>query len=215
MIAIGSSFYPAAGDADRRQQRAREALLALRNVRPINLQFTGDDYAPPGLRTLRVLTADSTTVTGATGGRKPIVTDMLDALAGVADEDGCRYIGYVNNDIEVTQDAIDRLEARGLDAYAFCRVDVDPGTRARPAVGLFGIDLFAADRAWWRRERGRFRPYIAGEACWDNVFAAIACSHGRAEIVHDAPAIFHERHDTRWSKIAGASCTISARPCEQ
>src|SRR5262249_46747044 len=88
---------------------------------------------------------------------------------------------------------------RALDAYVFCRVDVDARSRARPVVQLYGIDLFAADVGWWRRERRRFRPYIAGEACWDNVYAGVACSHGRAEIVHGTPGIFHERPDADWA----------------
>jgi len=199
MIVIGANFFPSAGDAGRRQDQARRALLTLTGVLPINLQFADVDWAPPAIRTLHVLQQDSRTVTGAEGKRKPIVSEMLDALAGVADEHGCRYVAYVNADIEVTQDAVDRIDARGLDAYAFCRIDVDARSRARPAVQIYGTDLFAVDVRWWRRHRRRFRPYIAGEACWDNVYAAVACSHGRAEIVHDAPGIFHERHDADWT----------------
>lgn len=199
MIVIGSNFYPSAGDAGRRQDQARRALLALTEVLPINLQFADAEWTPPAIRTLRVLQQDSRTVTAAEGKRKPIVSEMLDALAAVADENGCRYVALVNADIEVTQEAVDRIVTRGLDAYAFCRMDVDARSRAHPAVQLYGTDLFAADVRWWRRQRRRFRPYIAGEACWDNVYAAIACSHGRAEIVHDAPGIFHERHDADWT----------------
>lgn len=198
MIVIGSNFFPSTGDAGRRQDQARRALLALNGVIPINLQFADADWTPPLIETRHVLRQDSRTATGAEGKRKPIVREMLDALAGIADERGCRYFAYVNADVEVTQDAVDRIEARGRDAYAFCRVDVDARSRAHATVQLYGTDLFAADARWWRRQRRRFRPYIAGEACWDNVYAAIACSHGRAEIVHDAPGIFHERHDADW-----------------
>ena len=63
---------------------------------------------------------------------------------------------------------------------------------------LRGLDLFAVDAAWWRRERRRFRPYIAGEALWDNVYAALLCSHGRAAIVDERALIFHEQHGAGW-----------------
>ena len=58
--------------------------------------------------------------------------------------------------------------------------------------------MFAIDAGWWTRERRRFRPYIAGEACWDNVYAAIVCAHGRGDIVDHDPAIYHEQHDRAW-----------------
>src|SRR4029078_1275215 len=47
-------------------------------------------------------------------------------------------------------------------------------------------------------ERGRFRPYIAGEPLWDNVYAAVMASHGRIEIVDVQPGIFHEQHAGAW-----------------
>jgi len=54
------------------------------------------------------------------------------------------------------------------------------------------------DVAWWGRERRRFRPYVAGEGCWDNVYASMICAHGRGEVVNDRPGIFHERHPPAW-----------------
>jgi|KBSSwiStaDraftv2_1062776.scaffolds.fasta_scaffold447846_2 hypothetical protein len=199
VIAIGSQFYPAAGDAERRQSRARAALLALDRVVPINLQFLDEDFQPAGFRTLRVLRRDSRTLTGAEGLRKPIVSDMFDALAGAARTAGCRYFAYLNNDIIVTQPAIDTILAGNRDGYAFSRVDVDPETGAETGIQIFGLDLFAIDAAWWTRERRRFRPYIAGEACWDNVFAALVCAHGNGRVVNDRPGIYHERHATAWN----------------
>ena len=57
MIAMGGQFYPASGDAGRRQQRARAALLSLDRVIPINLQFVDENFEAEGFRTLRGLAA--------------------------------------------------------------------------------------------------------------------------------------------------------------
>lgn len=199
MITIGSSYYPATGDAGRRQQLSRDALIALGDaVRRVNLQFADESFHPGGFETLPVLHRDSTTVTGRAGVRKPIVPEMFDALAAAAFAHGDRYFAYLNADIEVSSDAIRRIEAGGRDAYAFCRVDLAPGTRAERGVLRIGLDMFAIDVDWWRAERRRFRPYIAGESLWDNVYAAVIASHGRAAIVDDEPGIFHEQHAAAW-----------------
>ena len=199
MIAIGTRFYPAEAGSERRQARARASLLALEGVVPVNLQFVDERYRPDGFRTLSVLRQDCWTVTGAAGGaRKPIVSEMFDALAGVARAEGCRYFAYLNADITVTPAAIETVLNGDGDGYAFSRMDVDPATGAELGVQIFGLDMFAVDTAWWTRERRRFRPYIAGEPCWDNVYAAVLCAHGRAEIVNEQPGIDHERHPTVW-----------------
>jgi hypothetical protein len=199
MITIGSCYYPAAGDAERRQQLSRASLIALGDgVHRVNLQFVDEAFRPAGFETLSVLQQDSRTVTGRGGARKPIVSEMFDALAAAAFAHGDRYFAYLNADIEVSAEAIRRIDAAGRDAYAFCRVDLAPGTRAAQGVLLIGLDLFAVSVDWWRAERRRFRPYIAGEPFWDNVYAAVIGSHGRAAIVDDDPGIFHEQHAGTW-----------------
>jgi hypothetical protein len=198
MIAIGSQFYPAAGDAQRRQHRARAALLSLDYVIPVNLQFLDEDFQHEGFRTLRVLRRDSRTVTGAAGVRKPIVSEMFDALAGAARAAGCRYFAYMNNDIEVSQGAIGIILAGDRDGYAFSRVDVDPATGVETGIQIFGLDMFAIDAAWWERERRRFRPYIAGEACWDNVYASLLCADGNGLVINEGSGIYHQHHATLW-----------------
>ena len=199
MIAIGAQFYPATGDAERRQIRARAALLSLDGVIPVNLQFVDEDFQPDGFRTLRVLRSDSRTITGGEGARKPVVSEMFDALAGAARTAGCRYFAFLNNDIEVSQAAIDAILAGNRDAYAFSRVDVDPATGAEAGIQIFGLDMFAIDAAWWDRERHRFRPYIAGEACWDNVYAALVCGYGNGVVINERPGIYHQRHPAVWN----------------
>lgn len=198
MITIGTRFYPASEESERRQARARAALLALPDVHRVNLQFTDETYRPEGFDTRAVLRLDSRRVTGGGRVRKPIVSEMFDALAAVASERGDRYFAYLNADIEVSLDAIARIAGGCRDAYAFCRTDLAPGTREARNVLLLGLDLFAADVTWWRRERRRFRPYIAGEALWDNVYAAMMASHGNADIVDVDPGIYHEQHAASW-----------------
>ena len=199
MIAIGTRFYPAEAASERRQARARASLLALEGIVPVNLQFVDESYKPDGFRTLPVLRQDSRTVTGTAGGaRKPLSSEMFDALADVARAEGCRYFAYLNADIEVTPAAIETVLNGDRDGYAFSRMDVDPSTGAELGVEIFGLDMFAVDTAWWTRERRRFRPYIVGEGCWDDVYAAMICAHGRGEIVNERPGIFHERHPALW-----------------
>lgn len=198
MIVIGTQFYPAEPGAAGRQARCRAAVLALDDAVPVNLQFAAETYQADGFRTLSVLQQDSRTVSGVDGVRKPIMSEMFDALAGIARAEGARYFVFLNNDIQITPAAIETVLSRGLDAYAFSRMDLDPATGAELEVQIFGIDMFAVDAAWWIRERRRFRPYIAGEGCWDNVYASISCAHGRSALVNDRPGIFHERHPTLW-----------------
>ena len=198
MITIGTRYYPAAADSERRQQRSRESLLALADVHRVNLQFTGETFRPDGFETRAVLEQDSVRVTGRGRVRKPIVAEMFGALADAASARGDRYFVYLNADIEVTEAALARVAHGGLDAYAFCRMDLAPGSRAAEDVLRLGLDMFAVGVDWWRRERRRFRSYIAGESLWDNVYAAIVCTHGRAEIVDADPGIFHERHEASW-----------------
>lgn len=199
MIAIGTRFYPADEGSEHRQARSRASLLRLDEVVPVNLQFADETHSPGGFRTLPVLRQDSRTVTGAgSGARKPIVSEMFDALAGVARTEGCRYFAYLNADIEVTPAALDTIRHGNRDGYGFSRMDLDPVTGAVIGVEIYGLDMFAIDARWWTRERRRFRPYIAGEACWDNVYASLICAHGRGAIVNEHPGIFHERHHVQW-----------------
>lgn len=116
---------------------------------------------------------------------------MLDALAAEASHRGCSTIALVNGDISVRQAAIDRLGALGLPAIAISRLDVGEGLP--DAMLLRGVDMIVFDVEFWRRERRRFRPYILGEALWDNVYASIVVCHGGL-LVNREPLITHERH---------------------
>lgn len=216
MLVIGSAFYPARDDEARRQERARAALVELSGTIPINLQFEDERFDLDGVRTLSVLRLDSRTVTGVDGRRKPIVSEMLDALASIAAEAKAPYFAYINADIEVTPAAVDFITSERRDGYAVCRVDVDPETREDYGIQPYGIDMVAIRTDWWARERRRFRPYIAGEACWDNVYAALLCSYGNGDLVNHRKLIFHERHQTLWkdgpfAKYNGHLAVLDAR----
>ena len=197
MIAVGTRYYPSDENGNGRQERAREAMLRLKNVVRVNLQFADESSAPEGFTTLPVLKQDSRTLTGAAGPRMPAMSEMLDRLADVARSQGCRYFLYAHADIQVTQEAIDWIVSAGLDGCALSRGDVDPGTGTFAGMMVLGTDAFAFDVGWWTRERRRFRPYLAG-AYWDNVYAAIICSHGRGRIVSERPLIYHEQHPATW-----------------
>lgn len=197
MIVVGTRFYPADEGGTRRQEGARRSILSLEHVVPVNLQFADESFAPDGFLTLPVLRRDSRLMISASGPRMPVIAEMLDRLADVARDRGCRYFLFANADIELTQDAVRWIVSGARDAYAFSRADLEPVTRRRIGMMTLGLDAFAFDVNWWERERRRFRPYVAG-ALWDNVYAAILCSHGRGQIVSDRQLVFHERHVSSW-----------------
>jgi hypothetical protein len=196
-IVLGTQFYRGAPDAMRRQQQALDALVALEDVAALNLQWqpgAGDDVCErPGVETLRVLTQDAPGVSGLRGPLKPIVPEMLDALADTADARGIRYFALFNSDIAVSERAVDRVVSGGKETYAFSRMNVDE--RGRPiGLTLQGIDMLACDVNWWRANRTRFRPYILGEPCFDVVFTAIMMCHGDGTIANRDGDIRHEDH---------------------
>jgi hypothetical protein len=195
-LAIGSQYYREDGDGAHRQRRSRDALVALPGTLPINLQFVDEPYDVAGFENCRVLRQDSRTMTGRPGRRKPIVSEMFDALANLARSAGCSHFAYLNADIEVAAGALDLARHGNPDAVAFSRMDRDPVTGSDLAVEIRGLDLFVVSVTWWARERHRFRTYIAGEPLWDNVYAALACMHGNGRIISDRPGVYHERHAT-------------------
>jgi hypothetical protein len=199
MVVVGARFYESNENANGRQARAREAVRRLDGVLAVNLQFEDETFAPDGFVTLPVLRHDSRTVSGGSGARMPIMSEMLDRLAGIAAARGSRYFLFHNADIQITQDAVDWLRSSRLDAVAFCRADMDAASGRYLEMMIRGVDAVAFDLEWWRRERRHFRPYISGPPWWDNVYAAVICTHGRGTIVTDRQLIRHEQHPSTWS----------------
>jgi hypothetical protein len=193
-IVLGSQFYAGALDAARRQERAVEGLLRLRGVTLLNVQWMDDVYERPEIETLPVLRRDSRTVTRRLVRRKPIMPEVFDALSAAAAARGCRYFGFVNADILVSQAAIDVINREQRDAYAFSRVDIEPETGRELSLVLNGLDLFAFSVEWWRHERHRFRPYVLAEWFYDCVFGALIVCHGNGLILNRDGEIRHEAH---------------------
>jgi hypothetical protein len=194
-ILIGTNYYAARGDEARRQDGAINALRALSGIHAVNLQWPDDVYDVDGIATLTELRLDSRIVTGRDGRRKPIVSEVLGILAAAARQEGCRYFMFANADIEITQAAVALMEQDPREGFVFTRTDVDPGTRASSGVMQFGSDAFAFDTSWWMRNARRFRPYIAGEPVWDNVYTALLLTHANAEFVSREGLILHVRHE--------------------
>jgi hypothetical protein len=193
VLLLGTSLSGKPGDTNRRERAAQASLAALvsSGVECVNLAFT--DAEPSGsLGPQRpVLTLDAPRVSGVAGVRKPVITEMLDALAEDAAARGIPRIGLVNADIIVLPDAIERLASIDRPAVAISRTDVGGG--AVEAALLYGVDMFVFDVAFWRKERRRFRPYLLGEGGWDNVYASIVACHG-GTLLNRERLILHERH---------------------
>lgn len=195
-VLVGTQFYAAGPDAARRQEQCAASLRALRHADVVNVQWRDDVFEMPGIETLPVLERDAAAVVGIAGRRKPIVSDLLDALADAATARGLRHFAFVNADIVVTQAAVDRIRGGQRQTCAFSRMDVD-ATGIEAGIVVWGVDAFAFDVDWWRLHRRRFRPYVLGEVCFDNVFTAIMMAHGDGIIENRAGEIRHERHTSQ------------------
>ncbi len=196
---IGAQFYDAGPEGNARQAHAMDALAGLAGVVAIDLQWQPSPSPRPWIRAEAALREDSCGVTRAKGRVKPITTDVFDALAAIATRDGHRYFLFVNSDIVVTPAAVELIERGGRQGYALGRMDVEADGRER-GVLLSGLDGFAFDVRWWQANRWRFRPYIIGEAIWDDVYAAIMMCHGDGLIANRRGEIRHAAHPMAWGK---------------
>lgn len=192
-VLVGTQFYLGTPDANRRQAAAAASMLALQGAEAVNLQWRDDVFEYPGVETLALLAREGRDVAGVVGRKKPVVVDLFDALARAAANRGLTYFAFFNNDIMVTPRAIDRVREGGAQTYAFSRRNVDAAGHHRE-ITIEGIDLWAMDVAWWRANRHRFRTYILGEPCFDNVFTAIMMTHGRGVVLNRDGEIRHEEH---------------------
>lgn len=191
-ILIGTQFYPADADSERRQAQAMDALGRLEGVDAVDLQWEPTPPWRPWIRTVCDLRQDSRTVSGCGGRQKPVVSDITRALSTIAEQRGYQYFMFINADIIVTPAAMDVIRSSLKEAYAFSRLDIDRDGREL-GVTLSGLDAFAFDLKWWRVHQHRFRPYIVGEGCWDVVYAPVMMCHADALLVTGGE-IRHERH---------------------
>ena len=193
-ILLGTSVSGGAGAAAREApaQASLAALHASGTAACVNVVFRDEaGRASSALEELSALRHDARLASGADGPRKPIVSEMLDALASEAARRGIPRIGLVNGDIVVSSAAVDYAVRTPRRALAVARTDIGGGDSA--SLLRHGIDMFTFDAAFWRRERRRFRAYVLGEPVWDNVYAAVVACHGGA-IVNREGLILHTRH---------------------
>lgn len=193
-VLIGTHTYRGAAGAMRRQEEAVAAWLTLSGAETVNVQFAREPHDMPGLRTLPLLKESSNSVSGRRGPSKAIVSEILDVLAAEASARSIQYICFTNSDIVFTQAAIDWITGSGKEGYIISREDFDPETRMPIRVEVAGVDVVAVATSWWLANRRRFRRYIVGEACWDNVYTAIVMCHADALIENRRPLVRHERH---------------------
>lgn len=197
-VVLGTSTYAAPGDGGRRQAAAMAWLRTLRGVRVVNVQWPDDVHEVEGIDTIPALRSSSVAVSGATGVKKPVITEVWDALCAEAERVGAPWFAFTNSDVRVLQPLIDRVVAEPRDAWIVCRTDTDPETGADLKVLTEGIDVFVVRAAWWRANRRRFRAYLMGEPVWDNVFAAILLAHGDGEVLARGAWARHEDHPAAW-----------------
>lgn len=193
LILLGTSIAGRGGDSGRRETAAQASLVecvAGGEALCVNLGFIDEPDRAGPLETLRVLGLDAPRVSAVAGPRKPVITEMLDALASEADARGLSRIGLVNGDIIVTRQAIARVSNGAIPAAALSRTDFGGGPE-EPL--LHGVDMVVFDVGFWRRERRRFREYLLGEPVWDNVYASIIACHG-GTLINRERLILHERH---------------------
>jgi hypothetical protein len=196
-LLIGLSLFDGDAGAMERQAAACDALCELEGVEAVNVQFAhGASRQEPRLPTLAALHRDSTAVTCSAGRRKPIADEMFDVLASAAADRGHVYFAYINSDIIVTPALVGAVRRAGWNTYAVSRCDVggDEGDRIITA----GLDMFVVSVEWWRRHRTRFRPYILGDPCWDNVYTAVMMCHSNGVVWNRDRLILHQSHATVW-----------------
>jgi hypothetical protein len=207
---VGTQVHEGDAAAVRRQQSAVAALSRLPGVQAVNVQFQKEPWVDvPGIEMMPALLHDSATAAGSPGRRKPLTRELFDVLARVAAVRGARYFAFVNSDILILPAALEALEREVRQTYAISRYDVDDLVADVGGGTLLtaGIDMFVMSVDWWRRHCHRFRSYVIGDACWDNVYTAVMMCHSDGLIFNRERLILHERHASPWHDAT----TITAR----
>jgi hypothetical protein len=173
----------------------------------VNLQFRAGPRTPlAGIETLPLLSQDSLVIAGPGRRTKAMTLDLFDVLASTASSRGHDYFAYINSDIIVLPAAVAEVVSKGRDTYAICRYDVDTADDfGGGRILTSGVDMFVFSPAWWQRHRRRFRPYVVGDACWDNVYTSVMMCHSNGEILNRDPLILHERHQAFWNDTTSSA----------
>jgi hypothetical protein len=175
----------------------------LRELSPwplVNLQFAdrANLQEMDGFETAAVLRVDSNTVTGRPGVRKPVLSELFTRLAEAAVERGAPMFLFTNSDIIFTSAAFDRIGDGNERAQVVARTDFEPETGRDLPPLIYGTDVFAVEAAWWLANRHRFRPYVVGEGCWDNVYTAQLLCWAGGLLLNREPLVRHEAHALAW-----------------
>lgn len=191
---IGTHTFAAAGESARRQAAGIASLRALRDVDIVNVQFERNPHDVDGVPSLAVLRETSNAITGRRGPTKPVMSEIFDALATHAASRGLSSFCFTNADIIFSQEAVDWMLSAPRDGYVLSRQDFDGRTGIPTKMEVAGTDVFAIATRWWAGNRTRFRPYLAGEGGWDNVYTAVLLCHGDAILENRRPLVRHEIH---------------------
>lgn len=132
----------------------------------------------------------------------PVVKDVFDATAGVAQDHGAEFFIVLNNDILLTDEVLHLIRVlldRGYINIGVVRTDVETFDNVSPkkwlGVHLSGIDLFVCNTEWWSCHRHLFGDYLLGVPYWDCVFSGIMMAHSRYYYASQhRGAVFHVRH---------------------
>jgi hypothetical protein len=204
---IGLNAFSGDAGAVRRQQAAAEHLLRLSSTEVVNLQFrSGPQTTLAGIETLPALSQDSREIAGPGSRSKAMTLEMFDVLAATASARGHDYFAYVNSDIIVLPAALDRIVDGRRETYAISRYDVASADDLKGGTQVTaGVDMFVFSPVWWRSHRRRFRSYVVGDACWDNVYTAVMMCHSNGAILNRDPLIVHERHPAVWNDATSSA----------
>ena len=197
-LLVGTHVFDGDEAAMGRQRRALGALRNLPGVDAVNVQFQFNPCTTLSeIELVPALKQDSSSMAGPAGGRKPMTLEFFDVLAAMAAARGRRYFAYINSDIVVLRETLEEVARLKKETFAIARHDVEPGD----AVGRLlttGLDMFVVETAWWTRWRERFRSYVIGDACWDNVYTAIMMCHSDGVVLNRDRLLLHEQHPPRW-----------------
>ena len=193
-------------EKQRRQEVAAESIDRVGKdfLRPINFCVAGEEVLREGWMidpTLRWVTLPEG------GARKlPLVRDLFDQAAAIAEIHGSEWFAVANSDIILTEAWKARVEEliQGEDeVIIFPRTDFDRDQKGAATIDLQlfhrGQDLYLCRVATWERIRSHFNSYIFGEAYWDNIFTAIFLMYAKGFLCMEQPGLcLHERHSRVW-----------------
>jgi len=205
-LVVGVNFWNTGAG----EQLCRMSLADFRERYPDNVQLYSprvgaDGYCPEEFIDLPVLKQMCRDIIPGSKLRKPIVHEMVDSLAAVAESPDDLLV-LLNSDIWLTP-AAEHLLIHGQlgNGACFSRVDFSP-TNCDPETASFahdfpnGWDMFVFKASWWREFRDRFLdlPCVLAERAWDNAYACTMKAYGDVQWFNKVPYIFHQPHKRRW-----------------